>query len=292
MNRLICLISIAFTVVAGAQNALKTELEASYNGWRNSILRKDYASWKKWTAGHRQMEVRNRIVSEKQSFPAAVFALPTPPPSLDGLTFLNAKQKGATAKAAYFGKIDFGVGGNPTDNLLVFSFIQGRGQWQYDRADFVNLSALPEVRKELAAGNLRYLEETPEAQPSGVVPSTPSAAQPAPYIAKVYVFCPGREVRVHVNKLSRHRFANTKEAEIVIGGAKDGQNEVQFSARSLEGSSGKEAMTVRIYLMSQVAGVKPIKIYEYLAKEGEAVKPYATEYFTVDAAVAAKLAGK
>ena len=48
----------------------------------------------------------------------------------------------------------------------------------------------------------------------GVVPPTPIRANPAKYIAKVYVFCPGREVRVQINKISRHRFANAKEAGV------------------------------------------------------------------------------
>ena len=141
-------------------------------------IRKDAAAWQRTTAPHRRMEVKNRILSEKRAFPAAVFDLPAPPPALAGLKFLEAKQNGATAKASYFGKIDFGVGGSPSDNLLVLSFTGGGGGWFYDRADFVNLAALPEVRKELAAGDLGYLKETPEAQPSGVVPPTPIEVRP------------------------------------------------------------------------------------------------------------------
>ena len=256
------------------------------------MIRKDSAAWQRSTAEHRRIEVKNRIVSEKRSFPSAVFDLPAPPPAIKGLKFLDAKQNGPTAKAAYFGKVDFGIGGAPTDNLLVLSFVRGGAGWLYDRADFVNLAALPAVRKELAAGDLKYLKETPEAQPSGVVPPTPIEARPAKTIAKVYVFCPGREVQVQVNKISRHRFANAKEAEIIIGGALDGPNEVQFSTKKLDGGTGKEALTIRVYLMSEVAGVKPVKAFEYQILEGAPVKPFGTEIFQLDAATAAKLAGK
>jgi hypothetical protein len=292
MFRMICAIFLSAAALASADDALRPALESSYNAWRDSIVRRDAATWQRVTAEHRRVEIRNRILSEKRAFPAALFDLPAPPPSLNGLKFLEAKQNGATAKASYFGKIDFGVGGAPTDNLLVLSFIRGGAGWLYDRADFVNLSALPDVRKELAAGDLKYLKETPEAQPSGVVPPTPLAARPAKYIAKVYVFCPGREVQVQVNKISRHRFANAKEAEVVIGGAVDGPNEVQFSTRKLEGATGKEAMTIRVYLMSEVPGVKPIKAYEYQVQENGSVKPFGTSNFVVDAATAAKLNGK
>lgn len=263
-------------------------LVATYGAWRNAMLRKDYPGWQRTTAEYRQVETRNRIVSEKRPFPAAVFEVPAPPPPLDGLKMIHLSQKGATAKVAFFGKVNFGVGGEPTDNVLVLSFINAGG-WRYDRADFVNLAALPEVRAELAGGNLKYVAETPDFQASGTVPPTPAAVAGAKYIAKVYVFCPGREVQVQVNEMSRHRFANAKEAEIVLGGAKDGANSVVYTAKGLEGGTGKEALAIRIYLMSEVDGTKPIKAYEYQVQEGGAVQPFGTGSFTVDAETAAKL---
>lgn len=292
MNRFFFVLSLIFVPLAAGQVELRATLETTYNAWRESMIRRDPSAWQRVTAENRRVEVRNRIISEKKAFPAAVFDLPAPPPSLVGLKFLEANRKGATAKAAYFGKIDFSVGGAPTENLLVLSFIKGNAGWLYDRADFVNLEGLNAVRKELAAGNLKYLKETPEAQPSGEVPPTPIAANPAKYVAKVYVFCPGREVRTQINKISSHRFTNAKEAEIVIGGAVDGVNEVQYTTKKLPGATGKEALTVRVYLMSQVEGVKPIKAFEYQVAEGAAVKPFGSGSFLVDTAVVKALSGK
>ena len=292
MNRLIFAFLLISATLAGGQDSLRPTLETTYSAWREAMIRRDPAAWQRVTAEHRRVEVRNRIVSEKQPFPATVFNLPAPPPSLQGLAFLEAKKNGTTAKASYFGKIDFGVGGEPTDNLLVLSFVQGSGGWLYDRAEFVNLAALPAVRRELAEGNLKYLKETPEAHPSGEVPPTPISAQPAKYVAKVYVFCPGREVQVQINKISRHRFANAKEAEVVIGGAVDGPNEVQFTVKKLEGGTGKEVMTIRVYLMSELAGEKPVKAFEYQIAAGEKPVPVATKVFNLDAATVAKIAGQ
>ena len=291
MNRLIFVFSIIAASLAGAQENLRPALETTYNTWRDSMIRRDFPTWERVTAEHRRVEIKNRIISEKQPFPQTIFNLPAAPPTLKGLKFLEAKQNGATAKASYFGKVDFGVA-EPSDNLLVLSFIRGSGGWLYDRADFVNLVALPNVRKELAAGDLKYLKETPEAQPTGAVPPVPMVARPPKYVAKVYVFSPGREVRVQINKISQHRFANVKDAEVVIGGVSDGKNEVQFTTRKLEGGTGKEAMTIRVYLRSEVAGVDPIKVYQYQIAEGEAAKPFATETFNVDAALAAKITGR
>lgn len=289
MNRLIFGVSLVLSALAAGQDNLRPSLETTYSAWREAMIRRDASTWQRVTAEHRRVEVRNRIVSEKMPFPAALFDLPAPPPGLNDLKFLEAKQNGATAKSSYFGKIDFGVGGEPTENLLVLSFVRGTGGWLYDRADYVNLSALPEVRKELTAGNLKYLKETPEAQPSGAVPPTPIAANAAKYVAKVYVFCPGREVQVQVNKISRHRFANAKEAEVVIGGALDGPNEVQYTVKKLEGGTGKEVMTIRVYLMSRVPGAKPIKTFEYQIAAGEKAAPFGTGTFVVDAEAVAKL---
>ncbi len=292
MKRIICSISLIAVAFSNAEEDLKPGLEKCYNGWRDAVIRKDAGAWQRFTPEFRQIEVKNRIFSEKRAFPAAIFDLPAPPPAMKGLMFLEAKQNGATAKASYFGKIDFGIGGEPSENLLVLSFVRGGAGWLYDRANFVNLAALPEVRKELAAGDLKYLKETPEAQPSGQVPPMPIEVPRAKYIAKVYVFCPGREVQVQVNKISRHRFTNAKESEVVNGGAVDGPNEVQYAVKKLEGGTDKEAMTVRVYLMSEVQGVQPVKIYEYQVAEGETAKPYGSGSFQVDAATVAKLMGR
>lgn len=289
MIRLILTIFLMATTLVRAQPVDRQELETSYQVWRDAMIQRDASAWMRVTAKHRQIEVKNRIVSEKRNFPASVFDLPAPPPTLTGLQFLEAKRNGATAKASYFGKIDFGVGGVPTDNLLVLSFVFGNGGWFYDRADFVNLAALPEVRKELTHGVLNYLQETPEAQPTGVVPPTPVECRPAKFIAKVYVFCPGREVQVQVNRISHHRFANAKDAQIVIGGARDGTNEIQFTTKKIDGGTGKEVMTIRVYLMSEIDGTQPIKVFEYRLAAGESPKPFGSEKFAIDPAIAAKL---
>lgn len=293
MRRILALFAaLLMPAAALAQSAPAADtgkaLVATYSAWRNAMLRKDYPAWQRTTAQHRQVETRNRIVSEKRPFPGAIFDVPAPPPALDGLKMIHLSQQGATAKVAFFGKINFGIGGEPTENVLVLSFVSNGG-WRYDRADFVNLAALPEVRKELAAGNLKYVSETPDFQASGTVPPAPAAANPAKYIAKVYVFCPGREVQVQVNQISRHHFTNAKEAEIVLGGAMDGANSVAYTVKGIEGGTGKEALAIRVYLMSEIPGTQPIKAFEYQVQEGGAVKNFGTGTFSVDAATAAKL---
>lgn len=270
---------------------LKTQVEAVYMQWRTAMIKNNYNLWAQYTATHRQIHIKNRIVSEKKPFPAWLFEVPASPPSIEGLTPLSIAANGVTASAVYFGKVDFEVGGNPTENLLLLNFINERGLWKYDTADFISLAALDGVRKKIKAGDLSYIKQK-DFQPSGVAPQQPIAVNGAKYIAKVYAFCPGREVKMKVNKISDHRFQNTRESEVVIGGGVDGLNEVQFATKPLEGSTGKEALCIRVYLMSTMEGVKPIKMYEYLVNENGAVKEFGSANFLIDQAVVNKLNGQ
>ena len=292
MIRIFCALFLLSSGLLSAQDAqLRKELETTYQSWRKSIQLKDPIAWRKVTAQHRQISVKNRLLSERKKFPQAVFDLPAMPPGLGGLKHLGTVRRGPTAKSYYFGRVDFGLGGNPDKNLLALSFVGGQNAWKYDQMEYVNLAAMPEVREQLDAGNLEYIKTNPDLQPTGQVPVTPVEVKEAPYIAKVYVFCPGREVQVQVNQTSRHSFSNAQEAQLIIGGAQNGQNQIQYAIKDLE-EGLKDAMTVRVYLMSEVYGVKPIKIYEYLVKEGEKPVGFGKGTFMVDGSIRARLMGK
>ncbi len=302
-KRLLTLCSVLFTLclvsvetqgqvqVVTVNAPLKSQLEGVYMQWRTAMIKKNYNLWAQYTARHRQQHIKNRIVSEKKAFPAWIFQVPVNPPALAGLKPVSVSAKGATATAVYFGKVDFGVGGNPPENILLLNFVNERGRWKYDKAEFIRLNELLDIRKQLKAGNYSYIKQK-DFQPSGVIPQMPIAVQPAQYIAKVYAFCPGREVKMKVNKISNHRFQNTKMSEVVLGGGLAGLNEVQFATKSLEGSTGKEALCIRVYLMSTVKGVKPIKMFEYLVKEDGKVKQFGSSNFTINQDVVNKLNGK
>ena len=272
-----------------AQNQMQPVLEGVYNQWRDAMTTRNTGKWSATTSTRRQVEIRNRILSERRPFPASLFALPAAPPDLRGLTPARINVKGPTAKAIYFGKINFGVGGTPTDNILVLSFVQERG-WKYDGADFINLMALPDVRKALAKGDYSSLDKA-EFQPSGAPPQTPALQLKgsAPYIAKVYCFCPGREVTVQVNRRSRHTFANDKRAEVVIGGAAPGANQVEYTVKKLPGSVGNEPLAIRVYLMSETPGVKVPAVFEYIVPEGGSVKKSGSGTFNLDQIMASRL---
>lgn len=281
MRRLILAFISLCGCYAQADPTLRPALEQSYQLWRNTMIQKDAAAWQRAIAPQRRIEIKNRIVSEKRQYPNSVFQIPVQPPALTSLKCLSSKQNGPTAKACYFGKIDFGVGGTPTDNLLVISYVRSGTGWLYDKSDYINLIALPDVRKELLAGDLKYLEETPDCQPNGILPPMPVECSTPQHIGRVYVFCPGREVNVQVNRISRHQFSNAKEAETVIGGLRNGSNEVSFSVRALPGAKGNEAMTIRVYTMPDNASGKPAKVFEYQVQEKQPFKPHSTQNFVI-----------
>lgn len=279
------------TQAAPTQAEFAKSLQDVYLYWRKAMVAKNYNAWNQITASHRKMSIQNRILSEKGRFPADVFKIPSAPPGLTDLKMLRVRSKGVTAKLVYFGKVDFGVGRTPLDSLLVLSFLyEGKG-WKYDSAEFINLSGLKEVLTQLQSGNYAYIDG--EAfLPDGKRPLKPIVIQRAKYIAKVYAYCPGREVRVTVNRISKHRFQDTQQSEVVIGGARDGMNQIRYFIKDLPGYKGDDPLTIRVYIFSQINGVKPVKVYQYQTAKGEKPKLTDSGMFNVSAADAKKILGK
>ena len=79
--------------------------------------------------------------------------------------------------------MNFGVGGAPTDNLLVISFQHEGGRWKYDVAEFVNLTGLPTIRKQLQSGNMSYVDGVafiPNGKPQAVAQACLLYTSPSP----------------------------------------------------------------------------------------------------------------
>ena len=276
--------------VSDQQLKLGQSLDKVYAYWRDAMVSRDYRAWHQVSATHRRVALQNRILSEKGQWPADIFNVPAAPPTLKGLKMLRARSKGMSAKSVYFGKVNFGAGEAPADNLLLLSFVyEGRG-WKYDTAEFINLDNLKDVRAQIASGDLAYVDEQ-AFLPTGVKPPTPDEVAEAKYIAKVYSYCPGREVKVRVNRISKHRFQDNQQSEVIIGGARDGINEISYEIRDLPGYQGDDPITIRVYLMSQVDGIKHIKIYQYQTRQGEKPKAQDSAVFQVNGETAAKILG-
>lgn len=270
---------------------LVKQLRSLYEGWRASVIKKDAKTWLRYTAQHRQIDIKNRLMSERKPFPQGFLnALPATPPSLVGLKALRVRINGPTVKAVYYGKVDFGIGGQPTNNIWTISYLKERNGWKYDGSEFINISALPDVKKQIESGDYQYVDQN-DFKPSGLTPPRPliQLVAPVKYIAKAYVFCPGRQVDLTINGVSKHKFQHDKNAQVIIGGARDGKNEVQFEITPLEGGDPKAAMTIRVYLMSQVQGRQPVKVFEYQVENGKQPEAAGVKTFTITPEIAKKL---
>ena len=116
---------------------LRDDLDVAYNTWRLHLLRGNYDGWRATTSAYRQVKVRNLAVSEKRPFPASLFRQPMAPPALAPLMYVGSVVDGPTAAATYYGKVDLGLGQEPTDsNALVLLFTHENGKWKYDQARF------------------------------------------------------------------------------------------------------------------------------------------------------------
>ncbi len=134
---------------------LRDDLDVAYNTWRLHLLRGNYDGWRSTTSAYRQVKVRNLAVSEKRPFPASLFRQPMAPPALAPLMYVGSVVNGPTAAATYYGKVDLGLGQEPTDsNALVLLFTHENGKWKYDQARFFNLTRLPAVKERLKRGEI------------------------------------------------------------------------------------------------------------------------------------------
>lgn len=237
--------------------------EAIYNTWVLSLTRGDYEMWRDATAVFRQRMVRNQAISEKKKFPDSLFHLEMKLPSLEGLKYVGMVEKGATAAMTYFGKVDFGVGGNPSDGALVLLFVYENGEWKYDTSRYFNLGQLPAVKKRLAAGDATVLREQDGFQPTGQIPPSPALCPAPHYIAKIYVDCPGRRVVANINGISNHVFEDTRDAVVISGGLRGGQNTLSYTIEDA-GRGTPSHFGLAVFIMPEVPGNIPGDAYHYV----------------------------
>jgi len=293
MQRLLLILFLIFPVICAAEpTQLQRDLARTYIIWQKAMAGKDFRSWSGIMAKDRQIEVKNRILSEKFRYPQSIFNIPVTPPSVRNLKMLSAKAKGNNAKAVFFGKVNFEVGGQPEDNLLIVSYLREEGLWKFVKADYVNLTFQKDVRKQILDKNYDFLN-APDFQPEPYTRKNLIVLQkPVDYITKVYAYCPGREVRVVYNERSNHLFQNEQEAEVAIGGAIAGKNQIKMAIKSLPGSEKIEPIAVRVYIFSQIKGVNPVKAYEYLVQEGGKVDGIVSTTFEITPEMINTILGK
>lgn len=287
--RVFLLCAAAFPLTARTQapesaaqpdNTIRVSLESAYDAWRNSMAAGDLKTWETTTAFSRQIETRNRIVSQKQTFPQALFDDPVGAPPLGGLIPLGVLSTGETATATYFGKANFGEGAGVAipDNLLVLHFLKEEGRWKFDNLRVVKIGNDGEILLQIRNSDFSFLTGD-EFQPAPYLPPVPQPVEAPDFVAEAWIDATGYEVKITVNGHLTGTFKNVKTTELVMGGVRRGQNQIHIETKLFEGapSGATPKVEVALYAAEDPAG-PATRVYHY--KPGTSVPPVVTEGFT------------
>jgi hypothetical protein len=228
-------------VWAELDQTLGQKLEAVYSLYRQSLTQQDTKTWLKQTSRYRQMCLRNQVVSTGLTWPKAVLDLALKPPSAGGLKILDATARGNTARLTYFGKIDFGIPGEPApDNGLVVWFLKEGEEWKYNTIQYANLNNDPELKAKVAKGNTDFLS-SPEFAITTEYPAVPAACELPYHIARIQVTSNGYKSIVTINGVNSENFTTGVASRTVIGGIRKGPNTVVIGGALLAGATADKA---------------------------------------------------
>lgn len=261
--------------------ALRPTLENAYSAWRAAMEAGDLAKWEKATALSRQIDVRNRIVSQKLPFPQALFEDEIGTPALDGLFSLGVLSTGETATSTYYGKANFGDGGEVaiSDNMIVLHFLKEEGTWRFDTLRVVKLGADAGILLQIRNGDYSFLQGD-EFRPASQLPPLTQPVETPDYVAEAWIDATGYELTLTVNGNLTGRFPNAKAAELIMGGLRRGQNRVTIEARPLpEAGVTDGKVEVAIYAAKDPAG-QATRVFHF--RPGNPVPPNVTETFVVE----------
>lgn len=265
---------------ARPDNTIRVSLESAYDAWRHAMAAGDLKSWEATTAFSRQIETRNRIVSQKHPFPLALFDDPVAAPTLGGLIPLGVLSTGDTATATYFGKANFGDGDEVAirDNLLVLHFLKEEGRWKFDNLRIVKIGNDGEILLQIRNSDFSFLKGD-EFQPAPYLPPVPQPVDAPDYVAEAWVDATGYEVKITVNGHLTGTFKDVKTTELVMGGVRRGPNQIRIETKLLEDSSSGAApkVEVALYAAEDPAG-QATRVYHY--RPGSSIAPVVTESFT------------
>ncbi len=254
------------------QQKAKETADTVYNTWRLSMIRANEQAWRSATTASRQMKVRNLITSQRGSFPRDFFSQQPEPPKLENFRYVGALTgcSGRTLATTYIGKLQLGDSA-AAENAFVLLFVYEGGKWKLDQTRFFNLSQLPEVSRRLHAQELSVLREQDGFHPYSTLPSTPAACREPELIGKVFVDCPGRDIRMSINGVSVHEFNDERRADVISGGLKRGQNTINYTIRT-EAGKAHPSMAIGLFVMPETPGNKPVCVFDHILDAQDAAE--------------------
>jgi len=265
-----------------AQGAvLRGELERAYAAWLQSMRSRDPAAFAAATSRYRQMSLRNEIVSLRQQWPAAVFKSVLQAPDITRLSFIDATAAGDTARAVYFGRVDFALDAGITpENPLVLRFLRESGAWKFDWIQYVNLGSDDDPRREIKSGGRRFLESE-DFRLSGRYPAVPKPCREPYQIAALKILATACRVTVDVNQGAHSDTVdNNAGGRIITGGLQKGYNQIRITPTLTPGAKIPPQLAVTI-LTRRESYTPAVKLWSWKPPETpDKWKPqYATSVF-------------
>lgn len=268
--RFLAFLFLTAGILRGEDPELRRQLERSYGAWKQSLIAADLSGWQQSTAAHRQMLTRNLIVSQKQPFPHALFAIPMRPPEIATLRFLGSTVKGNTANLAYFGKVDLGLVDQSEipESLLILKFVRESTGWKFDTTRLINLGSAPEIQAALKNGGRANFLDDPEFAPTGEVPAVPKACPVPDRIGVLQIASFGYATRVSVNGFDVATVQDNAEEHLVIGGLKNGDNPTTVEAKQLPVPEGAErSLEINAIILTGEQKRPTIQVFSWKAEK-------------------------
>ncbi len=258
---------------------MKRQFEGLYSAWRSAMEKRDFAAWQQVTSQARQGEIRNQIVSQRLTYPEALFLTPMSAPKIEALIHVDTLVRGDTASSVYFGKADFGVSeaSEVRDNFIVLRFVREFGIWKYDNLRIVKFGDDPEVLLKLRNRDHSFLE-APEFQPDAVPPVIPGPVSSPDYIAELWVTAVGYEARITVNAQHRSAIANDSGRELINGGLVKGSNRLSLEVKEIPVDAGTPRhLEIAIYGAAKPED-KAQRFYHFRSTDGTEPKNLQTTF--------------
>jgi len=260
--------------------AIRVTLERAYENWRAAMSVGDFQKWEEATAFSRQIETRNRMLSQRLAFPQALFDGPIEAPSLGGLTALGVLNTGSTATSSYYGKISFGAseGVAVSDNILVLHFLKEDDRWKFDNLRIIRIGGDGEILLQIRNSDFSFLRNA-EFQPVKQLPPVAQPVEMPEYVAEVWVDSTSCETTITVNGNLTGKFTNVKTPELVIGGLHRGENTVTIETRRLPDTTIPPRLEIAIYTAKDPTAAAD-RVFHY--KPGADFEEKITQTFIVE----------
>lgn len=246
---------------------LRLTLEKIYSEWRSALLARNLTAWRTCTTTYRQTLTRNLIVSQKQRYPDAVFALPVTPPDVRHLKLMEVEAVGDTAHLIFFGRIDLGLeregGGDVPENLIVLKYFKEQGQWKFDSSKFLNLADNPDLRAACQRGDKEWTKHPPF-NPPGVAPAVPPLCKEPEKVSALRIQAYGYEVVASVNGYDNTPVIDAAEQQLIIGGLLRGENALKLKVKELPIQKDEERfLQVEAVLITNSEERPTIRVFQW-----------------------------